>query len=66
MNDIQSNEPWGDDDFEQAVRDAAYFLWEQDGRPDNMEKQYWYRALEMKMRERRADSDLRERPGSEP
>jgi hypothetical protein len=56
--EIPSNEPWGDDHFEQAVRDAAYFLWENDGRPSGREKEYWFRALETKMRERRCDDDL--------
>jgi hypothetical protein len=58
----QSNEPWGDDHFEQAVRDAAYFLWENDGRPGGREKEYWFRALEMKIREHRADMDLKVPP----
>lgn len=64
--DIQSNEPWGDDQFEQAVRDAAYFLWEHDGRPNGREKEYWFRALEMKMRERRSDHDLKQAPELQP
>ncbi|MGB3336673.1 MAG: DUF2934 domain-containing protein [Devosia sp.] len=33
-------------DFEQQVRQAAYHLWENDGRPEGREKEYWFRALE--------------------
>src|SRR5690606_4389245 len=45
-------DPWTDSSFEQAVRETAYFLWEQDGRPDGREKDYWFRALETHLRER--------------
>ena len=31
---------------EAAVRETAYFLWEQDGRPEGKEEEYWLRALE--------------------
>jgi len=47
-----SGDPWGDPDFEQRVRDTAYFLWEADGRPSGREKEYWFRALEIHLRER--------------
>jgi hypothetical protein len=49
---------WGDPDFEEAVRQTAYFLWEQDGRPDGKEQDYWYRALERCLRERDCDKHL--------
>lgn len=54
-------EPYGDnvdinvetkDSLEQAVRERAYFLWEQDGCPEGKAKEYWYRALEQHRRER--------------
>jgi len=32
-------------DFEQRVRQAAYHLWEKDGRPWGREKDYWFEAL---------------------
>jgi hypothetical protein len=44
-------------DFEQKVRQAAYHLWENDGRPDGREKEYWFRALE----EQLAVRDARDR-----
>ena len=40
------HDPWIDADFEKAVRETAYFLWEQDGRPLGREQEYWFRALE--------------------
>jgi hypothetical protein len=59
------DDPWTDASFEQAVRETAYFLWEQDGRPDGHEKDYWFRALEMHLRERKADAELGSPPPGE-
>ena len=50
------SDPWGDPDFEQAVRETAYFLWEHDGRPEGREQEYWYQALERHLRQRNADT----------
>jgi hypothetical protein len=53
--------PYGDDlqkdsetklGLDQAVRERAYFLWENDGRPDGRAQEYWYRALDQHLRER--------------
>jgi len=52
----------GDPAFEHAVRETAYFLWEQDGRAQGRETDYWYRALERTLRERNADGLI----GAEP
>ncbi|WP_413813501.1 DUF2934 domain-containing protein [Devosia sp. Root685] len=41
-------------DFEQKVRQAAYHLWENDGRPIGRETDYWFRALETLLRDRSA------------
>jgi hypothetical protein len=38
--------------LEQSVRERAYFLWEQDGRPVGRAEEYWHRALEQHLRER--------------
>jgi hypothetical protein len=56
------NERWGDPAFEHAVRQTAYFLWEQDGRPDGREQEYWYRSLERTLRERTANAELQQPP----
>lgn len=29
---------------DEAIREQAYFLWEQDGRPEGREMEYWQRA----------------------
>ena len=58
----EADGPWGDPAFEMAVRETAYFLWEHDGRPFGREQDYWFRALEQKLRERNADKHLREEP----
>lgn len=50
---------WNDATFEQAVRDTAYFMWEQDGRPPGREQEYWYRALEQHVRSRQSEKELR-------
>jgi hypothetical protein len=60
MND--PHDPWRNPRFEQAVRDTAYFLWENDGRPAGREQEYWFRALEQCLRERKYDDDLRREP----
>ena len=53
---------WGYPDFEHAVRETAYFLWEQDGWPAGREQQYWYRSLERTLRERNTNAGLQQRP----
>ena len=62
MADNQQRDPWSDPAFELAVRETAYFLWEQDGKPEGRENDYWFRALERQLRERNADRDLRDGP----
>jgi hypothetical protein len=60
------HDPWTDPVFEQAVRDTAYFLWEQDGRPDGREQDYWFRALERCLRQRDSDAVLNQSLDSRP
>jgi hypothetical protein len=62
MADRPPHDPWSDPAFELAVRETAYFLWEQDGKPFGREQEYWFRALERQLRERNADRDLRNGP----
>ena len=62
MADRPPRDPWSDPAFELAVRETAYFLWEQDGKPFGREQEYWFRALERQLRERNADRDLRNGP----
>jgi hypothetical protein len=38
--------------LEQSVRELAYRLWDQDGRPSGRAEDYWHRALEQHLRER--------------
>lgn len=58
MAEQPPHDPWSDPAFELAVRETAYFLWEQDGKPLGREQEYWFRALERQLRERNADRDL--------
>lgn len=46
----------GDD--EEAIRLTAYFLWEQDGRPEGGQETYWLRAREQHARQRDCDGLL--------
>ncbi len=62
MSTTDGADPWRNTDFEQAVRETAYFLWEQDGRPNGREQEYWFRALERALRERHADGDIPQQP----
>ncbi|HEY0031819.1 MAG TPA: DUF2934 domain-containing protein [Devosia sp.] len=57
-----ADDPWIDKDFESAVRDTAYFLWENDGRPLGREKDYWFAALDRCLRQREADTLLQQAP----
>jgi hypothetical protein len=54
-------EPFGDkldsnaetkSSLDEEVRKNAYYLWEQDGRPEGHADEHWYRALERQHRER--------------
>lgn len=38
--------------LEQSVRERAYLLWEQDGRPEGRADEYWHRALDEHLRQR--------------
>jgi len=38
--------------LEQEVRERAYLLWEQDGRPEGRSEEYWSRALEQHLSDR--------------
>lgn len=40
------------ENFDLMVRDTAYFLWEQEGRPEGRADEFWYRALEDHFRAR--------------
>jgi hypothetical protein len=51
-DDKTPDEPPNDEAFDLAVRDTAYFMWVQDGRPEGRADDYWYRALEQHLRAR--------------
>ncbi|WP_375451294.1 DUF2934 domain-containing protein [uncultured Devosia sp.] len=44
----------------EMVRRTAYFLWEQDGRPEGRSFEYWLRAKELHMRQMAYDQWLAE------
>lgn len=46
------------DEDDEAVRLTAYFLWEQDGRPEGRQDEYWQRAREKHARQRDCDGML--------
>ncbi|WIJ26144.1 DUF2934 domain-containing protein [Devosia sp. RR2S18] len=47
-------------DLAEAVRNTAYFLWEQDGRPEDRAFHYWLKAKEMHQRQLAYDKWLAE------
>lgn len=63
---MTADDPWIDPDFERSVRETAYFLWEQDGRPEGREQDYWFAALERCLRQRQADRLLTNAPPNAP
>jgi hypothetical protein len=60
QSDRESDAGKPDGDLTAAVRDTAYFLWEQDGRPEGRDDYYWHLALERHLRTRAFDVWLRE------
>lgn len=38
--------------LEQSVRERAYALWDEEGRPEGQTDEYWHRALDQHLRER--------------
>lgn len=54
-----------DEAFRAAVRRTAYFLWEQDGRPEGRQEALYLRALDMHRRARTYDGWLEDRPAGD-
>lgn len=52
------HDPWVDPAFEEAVRNTAYFLWENDGGVHGREQHHWFKALERCLRQRNCDQAL--------
>jgi hypothetical protein len=48
----ENTEKFVDLNFEQKVRQTAYHLWENDGRPEGKETEYWFRAMEQLLADR--------------
>jgi hypothetical protein len=48
----EDTEKFVDLDFEQRVRQRAYDLWEQAGRQDGCEKEYWFTAMRQELNSR--------------
>lgn len=48
----ENTEKFVDIDFEQKVRQVAYHLWEEDGRPFGRETDYWFAAMQKLLDER--------------
>lgn len=53
----ENTEKFVDMDFEQRVRQTAYHLWEDDGRPNGRETDYWFRAMQQLLNERGSKTD---------
>jgi hypothetical protein len=49
--------PDPDRNAEKAVREAAYFIWEREGRPEGQAQDHWGRAIIEKYREDRRRDD---------
>ncbi len=50
----------------QRIRERAYHLWEQEGRPDGRDADYWERARELVGMEESAGSGLLPNPAMQP
>ena len=49
-----------DRNVERAVREAAYFIWEHEGRPEGQAQDHWKRAVIERSRERCDDEPMEE------
>jgi hypothetical protein len=49
---IPESDPYSLKGFDVAVRDTAYFLWEQAGQPFGRSDEFWHQALEQHIRAR--------------
>lgn len=49
-----------DANLAEAIRSTAYFLWEQDGRPEGRAQHYWLKAKQAHMRQLAFDRWLAE------
>lgn len=65
MTDNKGRPVEEDEAFREAVRKTAYFLWEQAGRPDGRQDEYYLKALEKHRRERTYDGWLEDGPDGE-
>lgn len=52
----ENTEKFIDLDFEQKVRQTAYHLWEEDGRPFGRETDYWFQAIGLHLADRIAST----------
>lgn len=51
---------------EAAIREQAYYFWEQDGRPDGREAEHWMRAVVAVTEKDQMDTLVQPDPESEP
>jgi len=45
---------------EQSIRDTAYYLWENDGRPEGRDEEYWHRARAAWLGQQQLDAGFEE------
>jgi len=50
----ENTEKFVDLDFEQRIRQTAYHLWEDDGRPEGRETDYWFKAMDKLLASRKS------------
>ena len=47
----ETADPSSDPHLENSIREAAYFEWEHDGRPDGRDQEHWFKARDRAVRE---------------
>ncbi|HEX3351101.1 MAG TPA: DUF2934 domain-containing protein [Acetobacteraceae bacterium] len=52
-------------EFESRVRERAYLMWEQEGRPEGRDQEYWERARELEAMTAHPDAALLPNPKTE-
>jgi hypothetical protein len=52
MEDLDGGRPESENLFDQAIRERAYFLWEQAGKPEGRPQAFWDLAMDQHLRAR--------------
>ena len=59
---VDAADPSANPGMEHSIREAAYFEWENDGRPDGRDQEHWFKARDKALRENGAGAAIDAQP----